>query len=125
MERKLVKKPPNLDQLPDQFIYYASRTDPVFQNRSMKMFNWTEGIDTLFAEIPIPNDLIICDSCNSRIENEKIPLLVQLGEDPNIMYIRQAVCENCDKKYFSDLIHIGTPDPDLKPQIEEMNQDGL
>jgi len=108
MEKKLIKKPQNLDQLPDQFVCYVSRTDSIFQNRSMKMFNWTEGIDTLFAEIPIPNDLIVCDSCNSRIENEKIPLLIELGETPDVNYIRQAICYNCDVKYFSNFIHIGT-----------------
>ncbi len=87
----------------------------------MRMFDWTEGIDTLFAEIPIPDDLIVCDSCNSRIENEKIPLLIELGENPDINYLRQAICYICDSKYFSEFIHIGTPDPELKPQKEEMN----
>ncbi len=125
MERKLVKGPQNLDQLPDTFIYYASRTDSFFQNRSMKMFDFSEGIEKLFTEIPIPNDLIICDSCNSPIENEKVPLLIELGENPDVNYIRQAVCYNCDSKYFSNLIHIGTPDPELTPQTEEMNKDGI
>jgi hypothetical protein len=95
-------------KLPDQFIYYASRTDPIFQNRSMKMFDWTEEVDSLFAEIPIPNDLIVCDSCNARIETEKIALLIQMTEDPNVQLIRQAVCKVCDEKYFSDFIHIGS-----------------
>ena len=75
----------------------------------MKIFDWTEDIDSLFAKIPIPNNLIICDSCNSRIESEKVPLLIELTDDPEIQLIRQALCESCVDKYYSNYICIGSP----------------
>ena len=128
MERKSIEKLTHVDQLPDQFIYYASRDDSFFQNRSIKMFDVSEGVKSLLDEIPIPNDLILCDSCNSRIETKKIALLIQITDDPYVSNVRQAVCKNCDSKYFSDFIHIGTPDPDPTPSAtteEEVNQDGV
>ena len=114
MENKLVEKPPFLDNLPEVFIFYVDRNASFFQNRSMKMFNWTDKMDSLIAEIPIPDDLILCDSCNSRIETEKIPLMIELTEDPEIQLVRQALCQNCIEKYYPDLICIGKPNIDLE-----------
>ena len=119
--RTLVPKPERLGELPDMFIYYASRNDSLFQNRSMKMFDLTKGIDSIFTEIPIPNDLILCDSCNTKIESEKIPLLIQLTEDPEVQFIREALCQRCVDKYYHNFIYVGNPDA----QPEEMNKNGI
>lgn len=106
----LVPKPKRLDELPDMLIYYVSRNDSLFQNRSMKMFDVSKGNDSIFAEIPIPNDLIVCDSCNTRIESEKIPLLIQLTKDPEVQFVREALCQDCVDKYYHNLICVGNPD---------------
>jgi len=121
MERTLVPRPEGLGELPDMFIYYASRNDSLFQNRSMKIFDWSEGIDSLFAEIPIPNNLILCDSCNTKIEGEKFPLLIQLTEDPEVQFVREALCQNCVDKYYHNFICVGNPDT----QSEEMKRNGI
>ena len=76
----------------------------------MKIFDWTQDINTLFAEIPIPNDLIICDSCNMRIGNKKVPLLIEITDDPEVQLVCQALCYNYVNKYYSNYIHIGNPE---------------
>ncbi len=121
MERTLVPSPERLGGLPDMFIYYASRNDSLFQNRFMKMFDWSKDVNSLFAEIPIPNDLILCDSCNAKIESEKIPLLIQLTKDPEVQFVREALCQNCVDKYYHNFICVGTPDA----QPEEMKRNGI
>ena len=55
------------------------------------------------------------------IESEKIPLLIQLTEDPEVQFIREALCQRCVDKYYHNFIYVGNPDA----QPEEMNKNGI
>jgi hypothetical protein len=49
------------------------------------------------AEIARPNNIILCDGCNSVITDEKIKCL-SFSKD----FIHSAQCKNCIEEYFSD-----------------------
>ena len=107
MEKKTVRKPERLDDLPDGFIYYVNRDDKLFKNRSWKIYDCIKGIDILHAEIKVPDDEIICDFCNTLITEKKIPVIIQLTENPEIQFVKNALCYKCDEKYGKNYIHIG------------------
>lgn len=107
MEKRKVERPERLDNLPSQFIYKVPRNHEIFKNRSWKKYDWTKGINVLFEEIKIPDDQIICDSCNFPIQDEKINLIVYIDEISGKTLADQALCEKCKKKRYSELIIIG------------------
>ena len=115
MEKRLVKKPERLDDLLDmnEFIYYMDINHSMFKNRSMKTFDWTKGIGVLHSEVKIPNDHIICDSCNWNIvldKPEKIACLCEMSSKDNAKTIvKNALCQKCVDKYYPKLICIGKP----------------
>ena len=49
----------------------------------------------------VPNDVIVCDGCNSLIEDEDIFLLI-IGE-PRHESIWGSQCPKCVEKYYSEL----------------------
>lgn len=114
MEKRLVKKPERLDDLPkiEEIIYYMPIDNPIFKNRSMKIFDWTKGIDVLDGEIKIPDDQIICDICNWNIaldKPEKIALLCDIETFTGNAVVKKALCQKCVDKYYPEHICIGRP----------------
>ena len=114
MEKRLVKKPERLDDLPkiEEIIYYMPIDNPIFKNRSMKRFDWTKGIDVLDGGIKIPDDHIICDICNWNItldNPEKIPLLCDIETFTGNVVVKKALCQKCVDKYYPEHICIGEP----------------
>ena len=114
MEKRLVKKPKCLDDLPkmEEIIYYMPIDNPIFKNRSMKIFDWTKGIEVLHADTPVPDNLIICDVCNWNIatdEPEKIPLLCDIETFTGNAVVKKALCQKCVDKYYPEHLYIGKP----------------
>jgi len=114
MEKKLVKKPKCLDDLPkmEEIIYYMPIDNPIFKNRSTKIFDWTKGIDVLHADISIPDNRIICDICNWNItmdKPEKIPLLCDIETFTGNAVVKKSLCQKCVNKYYPEHICIGKP----------------
>lgn len=70
------------------------RDSQVFKDRA---FTFTDIKGNILKSIPIPDDLIVCDSCNAKIETDKIYILVS----PNGL-IDGAYCEECRLKYYPD-----------------------
>ena len=87
----------------------------------MKIFDLTRD-KKVFAEVPIPNDLIICDSCNTRIDSEKVALLIEVSENSYHHSVRQALCERCREKYFPNHICIGEPSNEDEKNFNEGNE---
>ena len=115
MEKKFVKKPEHLDDLlkMDEMIYYMPIDNPIFKNRSMKIFDWSKGIDILHSEISIPDNHIICDICSWNIamdKPEKIPLLCNIEKFTGNAVVKKALCQKCVDKYYPEHICIGKPE---------------
>ena len=101
MEKKLVKKPERLDDLPkmEEVIYYMSIDNPIFKNRSI-------------ADVSIPDNLIICDVCNWNIamdKPERIPLLCNIETFTGNSVVKKALCQKCVDKYYPEHLYIGKP----------------
>lgn len=114
MEKRLVKKPEHLDDLPkiEEIICYRPIDNPIFKNRSMKMFDWSKGFEVLHADISVPDDRIICDICNWNIaldKPEKIPLLCDIETFTGNAVVKKALCQKCVDKYYPEHICIGRP----------------
>ena len=112
MEKNLVEQAERLDDLKDmdEFIYYISINDMMFKNRSMKFMDWSKGMNVVYANVPIPDDHIICDICNWNIaldKPEKIPLLMELDAETESGILKKAICQKCVDKYYPKLICIG------------------
>ena len=79
------------------YILRVPRTDDRFKNRNVTISHVEpDGRLVIDAQIPIPDDEIICDSCNASIDTDMI----------NILFIEDyewgALCEECRQKYHND-----------------------
>ena len=68
------------------------RNAELFKNRAIT-FKDVEG--NILESIPVPGELIVCDSCNAKIDSDKIDTLIFDGG-----YIGGVYCENCRVKYY-------------------------
>ena len=93
--------------LPEELVYYLPRHHHIFQDRSISFFDMGSELRDVKAIIKIPNDLILCDCCNSCIAAEKIPLHMRIDAQTGEMYIMKAVCDKCVDKYYHEFIKIG------------------
>lgn len=102
-EKRLVPKPSNLDN-PEHFILKMRRDNSVFKNRSWKFFDCMEGFDKgkVVDVIKVPDDKIVCDSCNSMLNSAIIDLLIYINEEGRA-FIEKASCKECIEKYYSNL----------------------
>ena len=58
-----------------------------FKNRSLKVMGGPEVVS-----IPVPDDVIVCDFCNSQIKEFPVPV-----------YLGNALCQKCFKELKQDI----------------------
>jgi hypothetical protein len=102
------------------FIRTVKRDHPIFKNRVNKIFGISETEINEQFSLPIPNNIILCDFCNKKIEKEKINLLVAeknrfktLDEGFKIQTEEVVIgvrCETCIKEYHPNLKRVDETD---------------
>jgi hypothetical protein len=85
------------------YLLKVSRHHPIFINRHYQFHAEDDKINAAepIHQIPIPNDLILCDTCNAKIKDSQVYLLCRGPKDE-----RSAIrceCAKCAKKYHSEL----------------------
>ena len=82
----------------NSFIKIVSRNHRIFKNRHTILYSMKDG-EIIKDVLPtIPDDIIICDGCNSLIKDEEVGLLM-LEEDR----CWGTQCKTCVKEFFSEL----------------------
>jgi len=83
-------------------IVRVKRDTPMFRERKLVMtsidYKGGKYTDITIREIPIKQDLILCDVCNKEITTEYINLLCLTKKD-----IWGVLCEGCRIKYHKKL----------------------
>lgn len=108
----------------NSFIKIISRNNPMFINRQMS-FTYNKNGKLITEKLPtIPNNTIVCDGCNSLIEDDDVGVLML-----DLQTCWGTQCKICRKKYFSSLVVVwdkeGKPPDDkmmtLKEYVEYLN----
>lgn len=83
----------------NSFIKIVSRNNTMFVDRHMS-FTYVKNGNLITEELPtIPNNTIVCDGCNSLIEDNDVGLLML-----DLQTCWGTQCKVCRKKYFSPLV---------------------
>ena len=90
----------------DSRIRVVSRYDPMFVGRRTTIYaakpdlsvDWS--VDPTY--IPIPEDLIICDSCNAKIITPEVKLFEYTMDEGKTWYVYGARCDVCVEKRYSE-----------------------
>jgi len=79
-------------------IKVVNRNNPIFLNRSTKIFGISEKSFS-YSKINVPNNLILCDVCNILILTKKIMLLFLSKRDKHPYGTLYPLCKkrNWDK----------------------------
>ena len=74
--------------------HFADRVSRIYAANPDFSVDWS--VDPVY--LPIPDDLIVCDACNTMIEGKTVNLLVLDG------HVWGTVCGDCKAKYHSKLL---------------------
>lgn len=81
-----------------ELIVKVSRKHPMWKNQTFSVLKIHGDLSLEHDHsIPVPDTVIICDSCGHDIETEVINVRVE-----NDLVV-EALCETCRVKYFSEL----------------------
>ena len=87
------------EETDNSFIKIVSRNHPIFKNRCSG-FTYRDNDRKIITKTlhPIPDDVIICDGCNSLIKDDTVGLYMT---DKDHCWGTQ--CKRCIEKYFSEV----------------------
>ena len=76
-----------------------STSHPMFQNRNTKIYSMeSKGSMKLQSQTPIPDEVVLCDGCNSNLHPGDCDAVYIDGE------LYDVYCQQCRKSYFPQAV---------------------